>query len=73
MFLTPGFQGQPFTPLAWGTVDGTPVYLPTFIRNYYTKNWFDFYLKGQEMGLTNLETNPVEDLGILDIKSSISE
>ncbi len=67
----PAFQGQPYTPLGWDTVEGSELYMPAFIRNYYTKNWFDFYLKGNEEAVRFTE-NPIEDKGILDIRSSLS-
>ena len=65
--LNPAFQGQPYTPLNWATVGDTPLYLPIFIRNYYTKNWFDFYLKGDQTALRFTE-NPLPDLGIIDLR-----
>ncbi len=70
--LLPSFQGENFAPLGWGTVEGREVYMPAFIRNYYTKNWFDFYLKGDEGGLRFIG-NPIEDMGILDIRSSLQD
>ena len=65
--LNPAFQGRPYTPLNWATVGDTPLYLPIFIRNYYTKNWFDFYLKGDHTALRFTE-NPLPDLGIIDLR-----
>ena len=69
--LDSGFQGAPYTPLGWDTVGDSEVYLPTFVRNYFTRNWFDYYLKGDAGGLRFME-NPIEDKGILDIRSVIS-
>ena len=65
------FVGEPYTPLNWGTVNGVDVYLPVFLRNYYTINWFDYYLKGDRSALRFLE-NPVADLGIIDLRSSVN-
>ena len=65
--LDPSFQGQPYTPLGWGEVGGSEVYLPTFIRNYYTRNWFDYYLKGDESALRFTE-NPIAEQGVLDVR-----
>ena len=67
--LDPGFQGEPYTVLNWGEVDGENVCLPTFIRNYYTLNWFDYYLKGDREAVRFLE-DPIEEMGILDIRGS---
>ena len=69
--LDPGFRGEPYTPLGWGAVDGAEVYLPVFIRNYFTKNWFDYYLKG-DLSAIRFTENPIEDRGVLDIRSSLS-
>ena len=65
--LDPSFQGEPYTPLGWGEVGGVEVHLPTFIRNYYTRNWFDHHLKGDEGGLRFTE-NPIPELGVLDVR-----
>lgn len=65
--LDPSFQGEPYTPLGWGEVGGYEVHLPTFIRNYYTRNWFDYHLKGDEGGLRFRES-PVPEQGVLDIR-----
>ena len=56
-----------YQPLGWGRIGEKNVYLPVFIRNYYTKHWFDFYLKGEG------EPLPKIPLGreILEIRSSI--
>lgn len=69
--LDPAFQGEPYTPLGWGSVDGYEVYLPSFIRNYYTRNWFDYYLKGDEAGLRFAE-NPIAEQGVLDIRVELA-
>ena len=69
--LNPAFTGQPFTPLNWGEVDGQPVYLPAYIRNYYTINWFDYYLKGDQSAL-RFQDNPIADQNIIDLRSSIT-
>ena len=66
-----GFRGEPYTPLGWGMVGGAEVYLPVFIRNYFTKNWFDYYLKADQSAIRFTE-NPIEDQGVLDIRSSLS-
>ena len=65
------FVGELYTPLNWGQVAGVTVYLPVFIRNYYTLNWFDYYLKGDHSALRFLE-NPVADQGIVDLRSSVN-
>lgn len=69
--FNPAFTGQPFTPLNWGQIEGQNVYLPAFIRNYYTLNWFDYYLKDDPTALRFLQ-NPIESQNILDIRSSIT-
>ena len=69
--LDPTFQGEPYTPLGWGSVDGYEVYLPSFIRNYYTRNWFDYYLKGDEAGLRFTE-NPIAEQGVLDVRVELA-
>ncbi len=61
------FRGESYTPLAWDVIGDYEAYMPTFIRNYYTKNWFDYYLKGEDGGRRFTE-NPIEDKGILDIR-----
>ncbi len=68
--LDPRFQGELYTPLGWGEAGGADVYLPVFIRNYFTKNWFDYYLKGDESAVRFTE-DPIEDQGLLDIRSSL--
>ena len=70
--LDPAFRGAPYTPLAWDTVGGSEVYMPIFIRNYFTKSWFDYYLKGDESGLRFTE-NPIEETGLLDIRSDLPD
>lgn len=70
--LNPGFQGAPYTPLGWDTIGDSDVYLPTFVRNYFTKNWFDYYLKGDAAARGRFMENPIEDKGILDIRSAVS-
>ena len=69
--LDPAFQGEPYAPLGWGAVDGYEVHLPTFIRNYYTRNWFDYYLKGDEGGLRFTE-NPIAEQGVLDVRVELA-
>ena len=69
--LNPAFEGAEFVPLNWGMAAGELVYLPTFVRNYYAKNWFDLYLKGE--GRAGAVTdNPLEDKNLLDIRASMS-
>ena len=70
--LNPGFQGAPYTLLGWDTIGDSEVYMPTFVRNYFTKNWFDYYLKGDAAARGRLMENPIEDKGILDIRSAVS-
>lgn len=70
--LTPNATGPLFTPLGWGEVDGTQMYIPGFVRNYYTRSWFDYYLKGDESGLRFRE-DPIPDLGVLDVRSEIGQ
>ena len=67
--LNPAFQGEEYTPLGWGKRNGNTVFLPITIRNHYTKNWFDFYLKGEEKGVALTENI---DKKILAIQSSIA-
>ena len=69
--LNPAFQGQPFTPLNWETVEGAPLYLPIFVRNYYTRNWFDFYLKGDAAAGRRFTENPIPDQNILDLRYNL--
>ena len=68
--LDPQFRGEIYTPLGWGEAGGADVFLPVFIRNYFTKNWFDYYLKGDESAVRFTE-DPIEDQGLLDIRSSL--
>ncbi len=68
--LTGASSGESYIPLGWDTIGDYEAYMPTFIRNYYTKNWFDFYLKEDKEGLCFTE-NIVEDKGILDIRSDV--
>lgn len=70
--LNPQFSGELYQPLAWDTVGDTNMYMPVFIRNYYTKNWFDYYLKEDDDALRFIE-NPIQDKGILDIRSNIQK
>ena len=62
--------GETFSPLGWGEVDGVPMYIPAFIRNYYTRSWFDYYLKDDESGL-RFRDDPIPELGVLDVRSAI--
>ena len=68
--LTPNASGQQFMPLGWGAVDGTQTHVPAFVRNYYTRSWFDYYLKGDLSGIRFRE-DPIPDLGVLDVRSEI--
>lgn len=70
--LTPNASGPQFTPLGWDQVNGVPMYIPGFVRNYYTRSWFDYYLKGDESGLRFRE-DPIPDLGVLDVRSEIGQ
>lgn len=69
--LDPAFEGAEFVPLNWHLVQEKLVYLPTFIRNYYTRNWFDLYLKG-ERRVSDLAADPLADKNLLDVRASIS-
>ena len=62
--------GETFSPLGWGEVDGVQMYIPAFIRNYYTRSWFDYYLKDDESGL-RFRDDPIPELGVLDVRSEI--
>ena len=68
--LGQGSAGGTFTPLGWGEVDGVQMHIPAFIRNYYTRSWFDYYLKGDESGL-RFRDDPIPELGVLDVRSEI--
>lgn len=68
--LGQGSPGETFTPLGWGEVDGVPMHIPAFVRNYYTRSWFDYYLKGDESGL-RFRDDPNPDLGVIDIRTEI--
>ena len=68
--LNPTFQGEEYIPLNWSTETGALTYLPTHTRNYYTKHWLDFYLKGEEQGLSAFTTNIAEN--VLTIHAAIA-
>ena len=68
--LDAGRAGETFSPLGWGEVDGVPMYIPAFIRNYYTRSWFDYYLKDDGSGL-RFRDDPIPELGVLDVRSEI--
>ena len=65
----PAFEGAEFVSLNWGIVEGKLVYLPVFLRNYYTRNWFDLYLKGEQKA--GVIADPVADKNLLDVRASI--
>ena len=67
----PDFRGEPFTVLGWRTVGGEELYMPSFIRNYYTRNWFDRYLKGDPDAARRATQNPAPETGALDVRNSI--
>ena len=69
--LNPAFQGQPYTPLNWDDAAGAPLYLPVFIRNYYTRNWFDFYLKDDAAAGRRVTENPLPDKGVIDLRHNL--
>ncbi len=68
--LDPGRVGETFSPLGWDEVDGQSMFIPAFIRNYYTRSWFDYYLKGDQSGL-RFRDDPIPELGVLDVRSEI--
>ncbi|MDD9867979.1 MAG: hypothetical protein OXU73_01450 [Candidatus Campbellbacteria bacterium] len=68
--LKTDFAGEPYMPIGWDKIEKDSAYLPTFIKNYYTKNWLDYYLKKDENALSKLYVNPLRDKGVLDIRSS---
>jgi dienelactone hydrolase len=59
--LNPEFVGPPYATMSWEQVDGTWVYRPHVIRNYYSAAWYGLYLKGQERQRRLLKTDPFED------------
>lgn len=63
--LNPAFQGPTYTPLNRGVIGDTQFYLPILIRNYYTKNWFDYHLKYDQTALRFTE-NFLPNLNIID-------
>ncbi len=69
--LNPNFVGRPYKQIGWEKVNGHDVYLPVFIRNYYTRSWFDYYLKGDQEGL-RLKENPISELNKLDVQIEIN-
>ena len=69
--LNSAFRGQPYTPLNWADVDGAALYLPVFIRNYYTRNWFDFYLKDDAAAGRRVTENPLPDQGVIDLRYNL--
>ena len=70
--LDPDFRGEPFTIIGWRTVGGEEIYMPTFVRNYYTRNWFDYYLKGDPNAALRATEDPIESTGLLDVRASLS-
>ena len=69
--FSPSFQGEPFQPVGWRTVGGEELYMPSFIRNYYTRNWFDRYLKGDPDAARRAAQDPAPETGLLDVRSSL--
>ena len=65
------FRGDPFQPIGWRTANGEELYMPTFIRNYYTRNWFDYYLKGDQEAGIRATRNPIADTGLLDVRTEM--
>ena len=70
--LTYNATGPLFRPLGWGEVDGIQMFIPGFVRNYYTRSWFDYYLKGDESGL-RFRHDPIPDLDVLDVRTEIGQ
>ena len=70
--LTYSATGPLFSPLGWGGVDGIQMFIPGFIRNYFTRSWFDYYLKCDESGL-QFRNDPIPELDVLDIRSEIEQ
>ena len=69
--LDPSFRGERFTPLDHGTVGSTEVHLPTFLRNYYTLNWFDAYLRNDATARERVTRDPIPDRNLLDLRSDL--
>ena len=65
------FRGDPFQPIGWRTSGGEELYMPTFVRNYYTRNWFDYYLKGDQEAGVRATRNPIADTGLLDVRTEM--
>ena len=65
------FRGDPFQPIGWRTSGGEELYMPTFVRNYYTRNWFDYYLKGDQEAGIRATRNPIADTGLLDVRTEM--
>ena len=70
--LDPNFRGEPYTVIGWRTFRGEELYIPTFVRNYYTRNWFDYYLKGDPSAARRATENPIRGAGLLNVHSSLS-
>ena len=70
--LDPNFRGEPFTVIGWRTVGGEDIYIPTFVRNYYTRNWFDYYLKGDADAGRRATEDPIADTGLLVVQSEMA-
>lgn len=69
--LDPSFRGERFTPLDHGTVGSTEVHLPTFLRNYYTLNWFDAYLRDDATARDRVTLDPIPEQNLLDLRSDL--
>ena len=69
--LNPNFVGRPFKHIGWEKLNGHDVFLPVFIRNYYTRLWFDYYLKGDPEGL-RFKENPISELRKIEVRMEIS-
>lgn len=70
--LTYSATGPLFRPLGWGEVDGIQMFIPGFIRNYSSRSWLDYYLKGDESGL-RFCNDPIPELDVLDVRSEITQ
>ena len=50
-------RGEEYAPLDWAELgDGSVVYLPHLIRDWYARAWFDWYLKGDEAARQRLQS-----------------
>ena len=67
-----GADGETFIPLGWEEVDGINMHVPAFIRNYYTRSWFDYWLKDDESAI-RFQEDPIPQLGVINLWTDLPD